>query len=105
MSESVDIDEKGFWKKIKRSASKMGDELCIQAISMYLAISDAKTPVASKAILVSAVTYLIVPVDLVPDFIPVLGFTDDASAIAAAMTATSTAVTDEHKETAKNKWK
>ncbi len=36
-------------------------------------------------IIVGALSYLIFPVDLIPDFIPVVGLVDDASVIAAAV--------------------
>ena len=35
----------------------------------------------AKALIVGALGYLILPVDMVPDFIPALGFTDDLSAL------------------------
>lgn len=35
------------------------------------------TPLISKVMLVLAVAYLISPIDLIPDFIPIIGFLDD----------------------------
>ena len=48
----------------------------------------AKDPAAawgSKAIAIGALLYLVSPIDLVPDVIPVLGLSDDAAVIAAAI--------------------
>jgi uncharacterized membrane protein YkvA (DUF1232 family) len=41
-------------------------------------LADPRTPWLSKVLLGSAVAYAITPVDLIPDFIPVLGHLDDA---------------------------
>ena len=47
-------------------------------IAFYKALaSDPCVPRASKWLLTAAVTYLVSPIDLIPDFIPVLGQLDD----------------------------
>lgn len=42
---------------------------------------DPRTPLALKALLVAAITYLIMPLDLVPDAIPILGQADDLTVL------------------------
>ena len=56
-----------------------------------------------KAGIIGALGYLISPIDLVPDLIPVVGYTDDAAAIAFAITAAQMYITDEIKEKAKER--
>jgi uncharacterized membrane protein YkvA (DUF1232 family) len=45
---------------------------------LALAIRDPRTPWHAKALAIVTVAYAVSPIDLIPDFIPVLGFVDDA---------------------------
>jgi len=45
---------------------------------LALAIRDPRTPWYAKALAIATVAYAVSPIDLIPDFIPVLGFVDDA---------------------------
>lgn len=45
--------------------------------AIFLALSDKRTPVSAKIIAAVTVAYALSPIDLVPDFIPVLGYLDD----------------------------
>jgi uncharacterized membrane protein YkvA (DUF1232 family) len=46
-------------------------------LALYLAARDPRTPWYAKALAAVVVAYALSPVDLIPDFIPVLGFVDD----------------------------
>lgn len=46
--------------------------------ALTLAIRDPRTPWLAKALAIATVAYAVSPIDLIPDFIPVLGFVDDA---------------------------
>ena len=48
-------------------------------------IGDSRTPLRGKLALVLLVPYLASPIDLIPDFIPVLGYLDDALLVAFAL--------------------
>ncbi len=45
--------------------------------ALYLASSDPRVPWYAKALAVVVAGYAISPIDLIPDFIPVLGYLDD----------------------------
>lgn len=52
---------------------------------LYLALKDRRTPWYAKALAVVVVAYALSPVDLIPDFIPVLGYIDDLILIPAGI--------------------
>jgi uncharacterized membrane protein YkvA (DUF1232 family) len=47
------------------------------AVTLWFAKSHPRTPFAAKALGVFVVAYALSPIDLIPDFIPVLGYLDD----------------------------
>ncbi len=57
---------KGWARRIKRDSVKL-----------WFAGKHPATPWCAKAVGLFAVAYALSPIDLIPDFIPVLGFVDD----------------------------
>lgn len=45
--------------------------------AVFLALKDGETPLAAKILAAITVGYVLSPIDLIPDFIPVLGYLDD----------------------------
>lgn len=60
-------------ERLKRFARQMKLQLQV----LYLASRDPRTPLAAKLILIAVVAYALSPIDLIPDFIPLLGYLDD----------------------------
>lgn len=60
-------------KKLRNTANKTPQNL----YRLYLLIRDSRTPLLPKIFAVLVVAYAISPIDLIPDFIPVLGYLDD----------------------------
>ena len=47
------------------------------AVTLWFAYRDPRTPILVKALCVFVVAYALSPIDLIPDFIPILGYLDD----------------------------
>ncbi len=60
--------------KIKQWANKLKLNIAV----LYLAYKHELTPWYAKVVAIITVGYALSPIDLIPDFIPVLGFVDDA---------------------------
>lgn len=78
-------NEDSFWKKLKHLASNVGSKVLYPALQLYFLLQAKNVPMKAKTLIVGALGYLILPVDMVPDFIPALGFTDDLSALMVAL--------------------
>jgi uncharacterized membrane protein YkvA (DUF1232 family) len=52
-------------------------DLRSQTYALYLAARDPRTPWYAKLLVAGIVAYALSPIDLIPDFIPVLGYLDD----------------------------
>ena len=48
-----------------------------EVLALYFAVQDKRTPLRVKILVFLALLYLIDPIDLIPDVIPVLGYLDD----------------------------
>lgn len=48
-----------------------------QALTLWIAARDPRTPLAAKLVAGAVAAYAFSPIDLIPDFIPVLGLLDD----------------------------
>ena len=68
--------EDSFWDKIETSAKAAGREALTPALRLYYAQAQEKTPAYAKALIYSALAYFILPIDAIPDPLP-LGYTDD----------------------------
>ena len=65
------------------------------ALVLYYVLQSPDVTVSNKALILGALGYFILPLDLIPDVIPALGFTDDAAALALAYKAVQASVTPE----------
>ena len=80
-----DYSEESFWDKITSVIKSAGLEIIYKALQLYYAMQNPDCPIHIKAAIVAALGYFISPIDLIPDFIPVVGFTDDLAAIGSAI--------------------
>jgi uncharacterized membrane protein YkvA (DUF1232 family) len=92
--------EAGFWPKFRRVARRL--PFAGELLAAYYCARDPATPKYAKAALFGALAYFVLPVDMVPDFIAGLGFTDDATILMAAVRAFRQHITPSHRERARS---
>ncbi len=68
-----------------------------EAVAMYFCLVDPSTPRWVKGIVAAALAYFILPIDAIPDFLPLIGLSDDMSILAAAYAAVANFVTEDHR--------
>jgi len=93
------VVREGFLAKARRSLGHL--PLAQETVAMYFCLLDARTPIWVKAAAAAALAYFILPLDAMPDLLPVVGLSDDAGVIAATLTAIAAHITDEHRARAK----
>ncbi|WP_077625271.1 YkvA family protein [Sediminibacillus massiliensis] len=74
-----------FLQKIANYGKRIGTKTVYYALLLYYAFQSPDTPRSAKLTIAGALGYLILPVDVIPDFIPVVGFADDAAVIISAI--------------------
>lgn len=91
--------KRGFWPKIRRVARAI--PFADDVVALWFCAKDGATPAGTKAMLMAALAYFVLPTDVLPDWFVGLGFTDDAAVIAAAIAAVAGSITIEHRERAR----
>lgn len=91
----------GFWPKVARVAARL--PFAEDLLAAYYCAFDRRTPTHVRVILLGALAYFVMPVDVVPDLLPMLGYTDDAAVLAAALKAVTDAIRPEHRDAARRK--
>lgn len=97
--------EEGLWAKIKENVAAIGVSLIYKALQLYYVSQSPTCPLKVKAGIYAALGYLISPIDVIADFIPVAGYTDDAAAIGFALLLAQMYITEDIKNQAKGKIK
>jgi uncharacterized membrane protein YkvA (DUF1232 family) len=95
----VERVRRGFWRKARRVAARL--PFAEDLLAAYYCAFDRATPVQVKAALVAALAYFVLPLDAVPDMLPVIGFTDDATVLLTALRMVAGHVRPEHRAAAR----
>ena len=96
-----------FVEKISRIAKRAGAKLVYAALILYYTLQSNKVSVKDKAIIIGALGYLISPLDVVPDAIPIVGLGDDLAVLVYVLQKVWGDVNDDVKEKARerlSKW-
>src|SRR3984893_17319520 len=88
-----------FWPKAKRVAARL--PFAEDLVAAYYCAFDRDTPLQVKAVLVGALAYFVLPFDVVPDMLPLVGFTDDAAVLATAIRLVATNIRPVHRAAAR----
>ena len=91
-----------FWKKLKGYASKAGIKVVYLALVLYYMLVDEAVGFKSKATIIAALGYFILPFDLLPDLLPIIGFTDDLSVLLFALSIVKGEINETHRMKARD---
>jgi uncharacterized membrane protein YkvA (DUF1232 family) len=81
MSYSNKFSKKEFAEKITRIAKRAGAKLVYAALILYYTLQSDKVSKSDKAFIIGALGYMISPIDVIPDAIPIAGLTDDLAVL------------------------
>ncbi len=81
MSYANRFSQSDFVEKISRIAKRAGAKLVYAALILYYTLQSDKVSKADKAIIIGALGYMISPLDVIPDAIPIAGLTDDLAVL------------------------
>ncbi|MCE3257563.1 MAG: hypothetical protein K0Q64_1646 [Nitrobacter vulgaris] len=99
LAQDRDSVRRRFWSKLKRVVAHV--PFAEDLLAAYYCAFDKQTPRHVQASLLGAIAYFVLPLDFVPDILPVLGFTDDAAVLATAIRIVAAHITPEHREAAR----
>lgn len=92
-----------LFDKIKKFAKAAGIKVIYLALLLFYTLQQASTPLVAKSVIVGALGYFIFPLDFIPDFIPIAGFSDDLTALFSAIVTVALYVDEDTKSKAKAK--
>ena len=96
---NVSLVVDGIKEKIKQNLLRIASILHPVA-TLYFCATDSDVPIGKKAIAFAALTYFIMPIDAIPDALPLAGFTDDIAMITGAIASLGSVITQDPKEQA-----
>lgn len=94
-----------FWGKLKKFAKKAGASVVYAVLLLYYTLQKPEVPTKTKSIIIGALGYFILPLDLIPDVFVGLGYTDDLGALGIALFQVAMYIDEDIKEQTKEKLK
>lgn len=102
-SYSSDYTPDKLFAKIGKVAKKAGVKVVYAALLLYYALFDDNVPAKDKMLVAGALGYFILPLDLIPDFMPGVGYTDDLGALGIALKSIWSNITDATRQKAQDR--
>ncbi len=81
MNYGKSFSQNDFVEKVSRIAKRAGSKLVYAALILYYTLQSDKISIKNKALIIGALGYLISPIDVVPDAIPIAGLSDDLAVL------------------------
>ncbi|WP_066050924.1 YkvA family protein [Robertmurraya korlensis] len=97
------FSDENLWDKLKNFAKKAGSSVVYAVLLLYFTLQKPEVPVKAKTIIIGALGYFILPLDLIPDITPGVGFTDDLGALGVALFQVAIYIDEDIKNKAKEK--
>jgi len=94
--------DRRFWRKLSVHASAAGRQVLEKALWLYYAAQSPDTPKWARRVIYGALGYFVLPLDAIPDFAPLAGYTDDLGVMAAALAAVAFAIDDKVRQRARD---
>lgn len=86
--------KKRFWPVLKRAMRQV--PFSRDLVAAYYCALDSRTPTKVRGILLAALAYFVLPLDGVPDFFALVGFSDDIAVLTAAFAAIRGHIREDH---------
>ena len=90
-----------IWRKVKHEAANL--PFLEELLTAHYCAFDRHTPLYVKVVLIGAIVYFVVPDDLIPATLPIIGYADDAAVLAGAFKIMSSHIKPEHRDAARRK--
>ena len=97
------FSESELWNKIAKIGKSIGAAIIYPVLLLFNLLKSSETDLKEKTMIIGALGYFILPVDLIPDAIPTAGFTDDLAALGAIISALASCITLEMQNESKQK--
>ena len=101
------FSENSLWKMLKNKARSFGEKTVYSILLLFYAYRRKETPYWARNIILGTLGYFLAPFDAIPDFTPVLGYTDDVGVLSFGLVTIACYVNDEVRDNARvrlKKW-
>ncbi|TBW40074.1 DUF1232 domain-containing protein [Siculibacillus lacustris] len=89
----------GLWATVRRAARAI--PFIDEVVAAWYCALDPATPNKVRLTLFAALAYFVAPIDALPDFLPMIGFSDDIGVLLAALAMVRSHIHDDHREAAR----
>jgi uncharacterized membrane protein YkvA (DUF1232 family) len=100
---NFDLSKMPTLEQVSMSARQVASKVPFtdDMVALYFCATDSTVPSKVKIAIAAALAYLVLPVDAIPDVLPVLGFSDDAAVLTAVYSLVSGYINENHREKAR----